>query len=394
MAVHKNIKILTWFNFFTDFKLYAPLAIIYFTKVTGSFALGMSIFSISMISSALFEMPTGIYSDFIGRRKTVILGALAAVIYSIFYAVGTSYWILIIAALFDGLSQSFYSGNNDALLHDSLSENKNEHKYAEFLGKTSAMFQVALGVSAIVGGVLATWSFLLIMWLSVIPQIICFYLSLKLVEPKTKSKTSGNIYTHLEDAFNNFKTNKKLRTLSISSISGYALGEASYQFQSAFYSTFWPVWAISIAKTLSNVGATISFHFSGKITKKLGEIQTVIADNIYSRFVNIFSTAFPSIFSPLLMSTTSIFYGATSVAKNSLFQREFKSEQRATMGSLNSFAGSIVFGIVSFLLGLVADKISPARALLALNIIQFANLWLYFRVFNINKPVVVSKKLE
>ena len=59
--LHKNIKILTWFNFFTDFLLYAPVAIIYFERITGSYALGMSIFSIIMIGSALFEVPTGIF---------------------------------------------------------------------------------------------------------------------------------------------------------------------------------------------------------------------------------------------------------------------------------------------------------------------------------------------
>lgn len=63
----KNIKFLTWFNFFTDFKLYSPVAILYFAQVTGSFALGMSIFSIAYVSAAFFEIPTGIYSDLIGR---------------------------------------------------------------------------------------------------------------------------------------------------------------------------------------------------------------------------------------------------------------------------------------------------------------------------------------
>jgi MFS family permease len=84
--VKKNIKILTWFNFFTDFKLYAPIAIIYFAQVTGSYALGMSVFSIVFITSAVAELPTGILSDFVGRRKTMIFGALSAVIYSVFYA--------------------------------------------------------------------------------------------------------------------------------------------------------------------------------------------------------------------------------------------------------------------------------------------------------------------
>src|SRR3990167_1709082 len=99
----RNIKILTWFNFFTDFKLYAPIAIIYFAQVSGSFALGMSIFSITMISSALLEIPTGVYSDRIGRRKTMYLGAVSAVCCVIFYAIGTSFIFLVIGALFEGL---------------------------------------------------------------------------------------------------------------------------------------------------------------------------------------------------------------------------------------------------------------------------------------------------
>lgn len=81
------------------------------------------------------------------------------------------------------------------------------------------------------------------------------------------------------------------------------------------------------------------------------------------------------------MSTTSIFYGVTSVAKSALLQKEFKTEQRATMGSLNSLFGSIFFGILAFGLGLLADKVKPARALMTLQIIQFINLYFYLRLF-------------
>ena len=138
-----NIKIFTWFNFFTDFKLYAPVAIIYFSHVSGSFALGMSVFSIAMISSALFEIPTGVFSDRIGRRKTMILGATAAVLSAIFYAIGLSFWILAVGAVFEGLSRSFYSGNNDALLHDTLAETHENHGYALCLATMSYIFQIA-----------------------------------------------------------------------------------------------------------------------------------------------------------------------------------------------------------------------------------------------------------
>lgn len=382
--MHHNIKILAWFNFFTEFKLYGPIAIIYFTLVSGSFALGMSVFSIVMISSALFEIPTGVLSDRLGRRKTLLFGAFAAVFYSVFYAIGQSFWILAIGAVWEGLSNSFYSGNNDALLHGSLEETNQQDEYAKFFGSVSSMFQIALAVSAVLGGILASWSFPLIMWLSVIPQVICVFLAYRTREPKIHSVMSGNIFSHLKEALKRFKTNKKLRLLSISDIVGYGFGEAGFQFQSAFYNTIWPIWAIGIAKTFSSVFAVISFRVSGKTIKKFGEVEVLIAENIYNRTVNIIATLFPTIISPLMMSSTAFFYGITSVAKSTLLQKEFTNEQRATMGSLNAFAGSVFFGIVAFSLGLVADRLSPARALLILQIFQIGNLWIYWKLFKHN----------
>src|SRR3989344_4440960 len=122
MTIARNIKLFYFLNFFTDFVFFAPVAIIYFAKVTGSYALGMSIFSIAYISSAIFEIPTGVVSDIFGRRLTVIFGALASVFCIVLYAIGATYWILVIGAVFQWVSRAFYSGNNDALLHDTLRE--------------------------------------------------------------------------------------------------------------------------------------------------------------------------------------------------------------------------------------------------------------------------------
>ncbi|MCL5970026.1 MAG: MFS transporter [Patescibacteria group bacterium] len=378
--VHRNIKLLSWFNLFTDFKLYTGILIIYFAKVSGSFTLGMTVFSIAMVSSALFEIPTGVFSDFIGRKKTIVLGAFCAILYSVFYALGGSFFMLAIGGIFEGLSISFYSGNNDALVYDTLSLSKKENEYAEFLGRLSSFFQIALAISAILGGVIANFSFAIVMWVSIIPQIICLLIALFLKDIKNSNR-SGNIYAHLADSISEFKKNEKLRLLSISSMLMYGVGEASFQFQSAFYNTLWPVWAIGFAKTSSYLGATISFRFSGKIIKKFGKIQMLIVGNIYSRVANLISLLFPTIFSPVLMSSTSLLYGTSSIARNALFQEEFKSDKRATMGSLNSFAGSIVFGIAATGLGVIADKTSPGTALLAGTLFLFIPVFIYWKLY-------------
>ncbi|MBZ0282671.1 MAG: hypothetical protein K8L97_18160 [Anaerolineae bacterium] len=115
MPVLRNLRLLAWFNFWGDFRLYAPIAILYFAQVSGSYALGMSVYSVAMLSQSILEVPTGILSDMVGRKKTVVFGAVAGVLSLTFYAIGGTYLALVVGAIFEGLGRAFYSGNNDAL---------------------------------------------------------------------------------------------------------------------------------------------------------------------------------------------------------------------------------------------------------------------------------------
>lgn len=380
MNIEKNISTLKWFTFFDGFGLYAPLAIIYYSKITGSFALGISVFSVEMLSAALLEVPTGIFSDKIGRKRTVILGAICGVTYITLYTVASNYVFLFIGAVIAGLARSFYSGNNNALLHDTLLELKQVDKFPLHLGKVGSMEQMALGISAVLGGIIATRSLRATFGITILSQLICLGLSLRLIEPAVHTKESGNIYAHLIVAIKEFFTNKKLRLLTLASSTTYALGESSFQFRSAFYQMLWPVWAIGLAQALSNLGASISFNYSGRILKKFGALKSLVVGSSYGRVANIIGTAFPTVFSPIIMSSSSLLYGLQNVAKESLLQKEYKQQQRATMGSLNSFAGSILFAIVSISLGTIADALNPAKALLIMTFVSVFTIIFYLLI--------------
>ncbi len=51
-------------------------------------------------------------------------------------------------------------------------------------------------------------------------------------------------------------------------------------------------------------------------------------------------------------------------SEQNLLQNEFTSEQRATMGSLNSLFGSLSFAIFAVILGIFADNFGPKNALI------------------------------
>lgn len=380
MSLHKNIKLLTWFNFFTDFKLYSAIIIIYFAKVTHSYALGASIYSITFITAALLDIPTGIFADRLGRKKTIILGSLSGVTYATCYAIGGGFVFLALGGFFEGLSRALYSGNNNALLHNMLSDEGIEHEYHVYSGKLNAMFQVGLATSAIVGGIIANWSFAYVMWLSIIPQIFCLLISTQVVDSNRTGKISITIIEHLKQGFLSFIHNANLRLLSINSILGYAMGETSYQFQPAFFNALLPIWLVGIARSFSNILAAISFHFSGKIINKLGAVKTLLYGTLYSKLLNFIALIFPIPLSPFMLSATSLAYGTGSVASDTLMQKEFTDSQRATMSSLNSFLGSLFYGIFAFVAGLVVDTVGIRNSLLIIQILLLPTILFVFKL--------------
>lgn len=388
MSVLKNIKLLNWIYFLANFNFYAPIAIIYFQHVTNSFALAASVFSVVQIAAAVFEIPTGIYSDMIGRKKTMLLGNLSMIFAVFMYALGFNYWVLLIGAVFEGMAISFFSGNNDAYLHNILSGENLEDKFHHYSGKLEAVVMLGTSGAALASGFIASWSFAFLMWVSLIPQVLCFIITLQLGEISIRQNGSGDAFVHLKEAFRAIKNNKNLRLLSLRSIFGEAFAPTAYQFQSAVFVIFWPLWAVGIVRALTEWLAIPATFYSGKIIDRLGIYKTMFINSIYSWFANIISVIFPSIFTPLIISTSAILWGAGDVAERKLLQAEFSDQQRATIASLNSLAGRILFAGFAFGMGIYADHFGPVKALLVVQLffpITIVLLWKIYRNSKIKK---------
>lgn len=384
MILRRNIRLLALFNFCLDFRLYGPFAILYFSQVAGSFALGMSVFSVVMLASSLLEVPTGVLSDRMGRKLTVVCGAVCSVLSIVCYALGGSVAMLLVGAVFEGAARAFWSGNNDALLYDTVVELGEEAAYNDYAGKTSSMYQFALALSAVAGSAVAFFvpdALVILMWLSVIPQVGALIVSLQLVNPTPHQQTSGNIFAHLGTAYRKIMENPRLRTLSLANILSFAMGESSFQFRATFTEMLVPVWALGIIRLLAHIGAASSYYFAGRIIRRFGELRLLVGGITFALTVNLVFMLFPSILSPFFMAATSLLFGVNMTAIGGLMQREFTTEQRATMGSLTSFAGSLGFAVYALLLGALADAIGVIPALIASELLHYITPYLFWRAF-------------
>lgn len=361
--ISRNIRLMKWYNFLSEFLLHAPIRILYFGEVAGTYTLGMSVFSVIMLAQFVLEVPTGILSDRLGRRKTVIISAVARLLAVVVYAAATNFALLVIAALFEGLGRAFSSGNNEALVYETLAETGGIVQYEDVSGKTGAMGQFGLGIGAVLGGFAATISYRLTVVLTIIPMLLSLLISFGFVEPRNHSRTHLNPYEHLGEALRSMLRNRSLRLITLASALSFAVGETAFQLRTVFIQTLWPTWALGLARMVANLASALSFYFAGSLIRRFGEMTLLIGGKGLMEASNVVCLVFPTVFSPLIMALNSVFHGVNVVAAGSLLQHQFSDEQRATMGSLSSFAGSVLLAIVSPLLGALADHFGVVTAL-------------------------------
>jgi MFS family permease len=341
----------------------------------------MSVFAVASLSSALFEVPTGVFSDRIGRRRTFVLGSVADVTAVTLYAASGNYALLVCGAICQGLAMAFFSGNNNALLYDTLAASGQQDRYQHYLGRITSREHVAWALSGVGGGLVAAVSLRLTVWVSILPALAGLGIGLALQDPPGHTSPAATPYAHLRTALRLILTNPRLRLISLASILEGSVGEASYQLRAAFVQTLWPLWAVGAARTLDNLLAAASYFFSGQAIQRFGEFRLLVWGGIASRVVNVVAVAIPTPISPVLLSSTSLLHGVNTVAQEGLRQRDFTTEQRATLGSLVSLGGSLLFALFSLVLGTLADQIGIAGALLVAQGIGCLPLALYWRVF-------------
>lgn len=378
----RNITLLTWFNFADDFRIYNAVAVVYFARVTHSYALAGMIFALAKLSSAAFEIPTGMLSDLVQRKFTLLCGQVASVLAVLCYALGGSFAMLAAGAAFEGLAFALFSGNNDALLFDTLKAEGEELQFATFQGRLSSMYQFALAASALVAAVALNWvSFSALFWLSLIPKIAGLACGAFLIEPRRSNTIDSNLYGHLRESMAVFARDAKLRKVTIAAVLSSGIGESKFMLLPGFFALFWPAWALGVARLIGHLLAGIGFRVAGRVIRRWGEYRVPLFAMPFSMAMGISAIATANVASPALYSLSSLPFGPAVVSQASLMQKAFTDRQRATLASLGAFAGHLFFAVAIVVLGALADRVGVRYALLAAEILSIPAVIIYWRLF-------------
>ncbi|HTE22365.1 MAG TPA: MFS transporter [Candidatus Limnocylindria bacterium] len=114
------------------------------------------------VGQVLFEVPTGVVADTVGRRASYLLGSATLFASTIFYLVlwqqHAAFWLWAISSALLGLGYTFFSGAVEAWLVDALQATG----YKQSLESAFAKGQIATGIAmltgTVAGGVIAQYT--------------------------------------------------------------------------------------------------------------------------------------------------------------------------------------------------------------------------------------------
>jgi MFS family permease len=218
-----------FYGFLKNLRFFEPFFILYFLSKDISFLQIGILYSIREIAINIFEIPSGIIADALGRRKTLASSFLAYIIAFIIFYLYSSFSLFVLAMLFYALGDAIRSGINKAMIVDYLKQNNLIELKVKYYGHTRSWSQMGSAISSLAGGVLLFFNKNLdaIFLFSIIPYLLDF------INVLTYSKTLDNNnkeHAALKDNFkfittsflNAFKEKALLKSLINSAIySGY-----------------------------------------------------------------------------------------------------------------------------------------------------------------------------
>jgi MFS family permease len=320
--------------------------------------------SILSVVTVVMEYPSGYVSDRIGYRVALNIASLLGMAGWGIYIFAGSFSQVAAAEILLGISISFISGSDSALLYETLKAEDRTEDYLRLEGRMNGFAQAGEALGASFAGILYATAPLLPFALQVGVWLLAFLLTRSMVEPERERTVTTD---HLAEAFRStrfaFLENRHLRyTILLNAVLGLA--------------SFYPVWLIQPYMQASGVplawfgpiwaGANLTVALfavaSHRVHYGLGDRKMVILF-ILLIGAGYFGLGFiGGLWGFLFYYLLTSMRGLRGPMMLTHAQRETPSANRAGILSLQSFCFRLLFACTGPLVGMLADAAGIQQA--------------------------------
>ena len=190
--VSRNLGKILALKFVGEFYLIAPILILYYTANGLNSTQIFTVQAVFHLAVLLLEVPSGYLADAVGRKKTMVLGAVFFPLGMAIYTIGRSFPLFVLAELAIAVSASMRSGCDSALIFDSLRQLGREWEYKRYEGRSALLARTGSAVSSIAGGLLASIFLRLPFLVGIGAAMFMPPLALSLTEPERDKRVSAH----------------------------------------------------------------------------------------------------------------------------------------------------------------------------------------------------------
>lgn len=348
MKYLKNTKLMFYILLFLNLNVFTPVSVIYYNQLGLTFQQISLINLIVPITCAIFEIPTGVFGDYIGRKKTHILSMVLMLLSSIILFFATESWQVFVVAMLEGVGWSFFSGNTNAIIvEEANAENVD-------VGGQLAYMYVGFTVAPILVGVINVTVFtynsnlnikyiiLAVIVFKSLAVVLSLFITFK---DKVTSKT---VYSLVTETYKGIVTSKKAMCIVLYEASGRLEFYLPIIIQTILMLLGVQMRVFGIVYlVIQGIGA-VSQNYSNVILKKLsrkwvlvvstllisGGLLLLLVDNIYCIIIA----------STVIMAVGPVRYLALEVIKNDMVT----DENRSTYTSFISFFVLIINSLLLY----------------------------------------------
>lgn len=145
----------SFYGFLKNLQFFEPFLYLFFLKNGLSFLQIGFLISIREIAIQIFEIPTGIISDVIGKRRSMIFSFTSYIgAFLVFYFSGPVYPLYIAAMVVFALGEAFRTGTHKAIILDYLDTNNRMAEKVSYYGTTRSVSKIGSAVSALIAAVI------------------------------------------------------------------------------------------------------------------------------------------------------------------------------------------------------------------------------------------------
>jgi len=337
----------------------------------------------------LLEIPTGVYGDVRGKKKSVLIGYAFTALGTFVYTLVPNIWIFAISELIFALGIAFISGSQEAWMYDISKKYHLEDSFREITVTARTLNMIgmilAAGISIWVSRILPVQQ---IFRLGVIPNVIAITLLGLFVQGTNglkKESLKPNYKDTMVEAFKILKNSLNLRKLVV--YTGI-LASTSYfviwLYQKALIVLSVPEETLGVYRIALLVAEIILIKVAEKLFKNMNPQTVLILIAVIVGLGFILGGVLHSIVGVFFVL---VFAGGLGLQVSSLMSKEINMEisceQRATVLSFVSMARRLMLTVFNPVVGLLVDTKGVFIAFTVLGIISL--LAVFF------KPKVILK---